>query len=486
MSETPPAHGVPDISRTARHYRAIWRDCFIAGLLGLLTVTPLITAAQVDLEVAAGAAQAPGMREAIERGAAPGSLLAWTIVGLSVCCLLCVGRLKPSRAIAGTLLLIAGACLVVWDSWILVKDAWKPKEWGIGSVYAAFEAGVWTVSAIDAAVALILLAQTRAAPGRPRIFAEMASFERFGRSRRASHRTYRWSRLLWMVVGAGATVVMTFALQVANAVLLRQYVLGIPADLYRNPEANLAFVQKHPGLAVASALADLAQIVLTVVLATVILRFFWRLVVADARRLLEDPDYKPIVFLRSFADDAAMVTSKRLFDRLTRRRRRLEEIAFSALAPLGAAIAIGKPGERLPKLGAVRAYYPDDEWQAAVLGWMRRAQLIVLIGGASHWTMWELRQVIDLGKHDRLVLVLPPDQDTPDQGARWAALAKTVTGTPWEAAFSTPEPADLLVALLKPDGSLLPISGNARLQSDYEAALRLAIVEMLPRMPSPT
>src|SRR5262249_61590036 len=87
---------------------------------------------------------------------------------------------------------------------------------------------------------------------------------------------------------------------------------------------------------------------------------------------------------------AATVTSKRLFDRLVRRRRRLEEIAVSALRPLGAAIAIGQPGERLPKLGAIRAYYPDDKWQAAVLEWMRRAQLIVLVGGASPWALWAL------------------------------------------------------------------------------------------------
>jgi hypothetical protein len=165
-------------------------------------------------------------------------------------------------------------------------------------------------------------------------------------------------------------------------------------------------------------------------------------------------------------------------DRLFWRRRRLEEIAVSALAPLGAAIAIGKPGERLPKLGAIRAYYPDADWQAAVLEWMRRAQLIVLVGGASHWTLWELRQAMDLGNHGKLVLVLPPDPDAGAREARWAALAKTVAGTPWEGEFRAVEPTGLLATVFKPDG-LLPIRGNARLQADYEAALRLAVVELL-------
>jgi hypothetical protein len=56
------------------------------------------------------------------------------------------------------------------------------------------------------------------------------------------------------------------------------------------------------------------------VLATVVLRFFWRLVVADAKRLLEDPNYRPIVFMRSFSDEGTTITSKRLFDRLAAQR----------------------------------------------------------------------------------------------------------------------------------------------------------------------
>jgi hypothetical protein len=468
-----------DVAAATRCYRAIWRGCLLAGSLGLLTVVPLITAAQVDLEVATGGPQGAGVREALESGAAPGSWIAWTIVAISLGCVLCVGRLSPYRVIAGTVLLIAGAGLVVSDDWIRVKDVWKPSAWNVVTLYATFELSVWMACAIDAGVALVRLAKMRAAPGRARILSEMASFERLGRKRQRSHRTYRISRLLWMLVGFVATLVMAIALQFANGLLLRQHVLGIPRDLHRNPEANRIFIDTHPTISIISALADLAQIVLTIVLATVILRFFWRLVVADASRLLDDPSFRPIVFLRSFSDDGATVTSKRLFDRLVRRRRRLEEIAVSALRPLGAAIAIGQPGERLPKLGAIRAYYPDDAWQAAVLEWMRRAQFIVLVGGASHWTLWELRQVMDLGYHGKLVLVLPPDRDAGARASRCAALAEASAGTPWEEEFRALQSAGILATVFASDARLLPIKGNARMQSDYEAALRLAIVEML-------
>src|SRR5262249_54286806 len=85
-------------------------------------------------------------------------------------------------------------------------------------------------------------------------------------------------------------------LQVINGVLVRRYVLGIP-DLHRDLDAQREFVLAYPTLSVVSALTDLVQIVLTIVLGTIILRFFWRLVVADAKRLLDDPGYRPIVFL---------------------------------------------------------------------------------------------------------------------------------------------------------------------------------------------
>jgi hypothetical protein len=467
-----------DVAAAARHYRAIWRGCLLAGSIGLLTVVPLIAAAQVDLEVAAGGSRGAGVREALERGAAPSSWLAWTIIAISLGCVLCVGRFSPRRVIAGTVLLIAGAGLVVSDDWVRIENGWKSSEWDIATVYSIFETGVWLACALNAAVALLLLAAVQAAPGRARILSEMLSFERLGRKRQKSHRTYRISRLLWMVVGLVATMAMAIVLHLINGLLLRQHVLGIPADLHRDLEAQRVFVETHPVISVISALQDLIQIVLTIVLGTIILRFFWRLVVADAKRLLDDPNYRPIVFLRSFSDEGATVTSKRLFDRLVRRRRRLEEIAVSALRPLGAAIAIGQPGERLPKLGAIRAYYPDDQWQAAVLEWMRRAQLIVLVGGASHWTLWELRQAIDLGYHGKILLVLPPDRDPVARNSRAAALAGAVAGTLWEEDFRALQSAGLLVTVLKSDARALPIKGNTRLQSDHEAALRLAVVEM--------
>lgn len=469
-----------DVTEAARLYRRIWRCCFLAGVFGLATITPLISAAQVELEMMGGAATGTGIADAVGRGVVPTTIVQMTIVAIALFILTCVGRFAPWRMMSGVVLLAIGAALVLIDDWIVVKDAWRPSEWSIASLYTVLEAGVWLVCAMAAIDALVRLAASRPEPRGERMLPLMTAFEQTGRSRRRRHRTFRPSRLAWMLVGLAASVLVTIALQVGNAIVFQQWVLRFPSDLYRKREEQIAFVIANPGIAIAAAIGDIVQVVLTIAAVSLILRFFWRLVVADAARLLADPTYRPIVFLRSFVDDAATVTSKRVLDRLVRRRRRLEEIAVAALAPLGTAIAIGQPGERLPRLGAIRAYYGDDEWQAAVLEWMSRAQLIVLIGGPSHWTLWELRRALDRGCAERLLLVLPPDRDEAARLARWQALVETAADTAWEPALRAMPPAGVIALVLAREAEVVPIIGDGRLQADYEAAIRLAALELLP------
>jgi hypothetical protein len=475
----------PDVAPATHRYRTIWRSCLIAGILGALTITPLVNALQVEIEVAAGAPKGAGVREAMQSGAVSSNWEAVAIIAIGVVCIACAGRFDPRRVLAGTLLLPVGAALVLVDGWLVIEDVVTPAGQDVPTYYAALNAAAWMACAVAAVVSLVLLAGTRTISGAPTFLTQMAAFERLGRDRRRAHRTWRPSRLLWLVAGAAVTLAMTVVVQFLNAIVLREQVLGIPRHLYRDPAASRAYIEAKPVPSLISALGDLVQIVLTVVLAVVVMRFFWRLVLADARRLLDDPDYRPIVFLRSFGDDAATVTSKRLFDRLTWRKRRLEEVSVAALAPLGAAIAIGQPGERLPKLGAIRAYYPDDQWQAAVLEWMRRARLIVLVAGVSRWTLWELQQALERGYHDKLVLVLPPDPQAGARTARWQAISAIAASTTWAAAITRTRPEGVLAAIFTPDTNVLMIKGHEGLQSDYEAALRLAVVEMQEPGPPP-
>jgi hypothetical protein len=117
----------------------------------------------------------------------------------------------------------------------------------------------------------------------------------------------------------------------------------------------------------------------------------------DARR--------PIVLLRSFADDDLMVVTGRSKEGLTTGD--FEESIEDQFAPFGPFVAIGKPGEPLPALGAARDYYSDAEWQDAVAKWMDEALALVVIPGLTGGLGWELETIRQYGHFDK-VLVLSP------------------------------------------------------------------------------
>ncbi len=104
----------------------------------------------------------------------------------------------------------------------------------------------------------------------------------------------------------------------------------------------------------------------------------------------------PILLLRSFADD----------QRITREERHLEQI----FKPAGPFVAIGRPGDELPPLGAARFYVHDHEWKEFARKLMHDAALVLLMAGRTEGLAWELqtcRQTVDPRK---VVLVIPNDQ----------------------------------------------------------------------------
>ena len=68
-----------------------------------------------------------------------------------------------------------------------------------------------------------------------------------------------------------------------------------------------------------------------------------------------------------------------------------QELAF-ILQRVGPVVAIGKPGERLPELGAARIYVSHESWQQTVLEMLERSSLVLARVGASPGVLWELDQ----------------------------------------------------------------------------------------------
>jgi hypothetical protein len=136
----------------------------------------------------------------------------------------------------------------------------------------------------------------------------------------------------------------------------------------------------------------------------------------------------PILYLRSFndeEDDSRLARFLRPGD---------HDIAHStpawgpreqdAMAPImseiGPYVAIGKPRERLPELGAARTYVSDDDWQAKILDWMKRARLVIVRAGATEGLRWEVSQLVSHVKPTQVLVILPPRAEHYGAFRTWA------------------------------------------------------------------
>jgi len=131
-------------------------------------------------------------------------------------------------------------------------------------------------------------------------------------------------------------------------------------------------------------------------------------------RLSDDERVAPVLYLRSFADDPEgaeirnhgalylMYGPWAFFMLLTE-----EEQVAKVLSEFGPVLAVGKPGEPLPEIGAARLYLSDGEWQAGVRRLMRVSRLVVVRAGLTEGIWWELKEVVQLVQPDRLLILVP-------------------------------------------------------------------------------
>ncbi|BDM74277.1 hypothetical protein HEK616_77640 (plasmid) [Streptomyces nigrescens] len=177
-----------------------------------------------------------------------------------------------------------------------------------------------------------------------------------------------------------------------------------------------------------------------------------------AQALLAD-GRRPVLYLRSFADDD---TAASVDDGAPVNIHSREEQLAGALSAFGPVIAVGKPGEPLPRLGAARFYLPQDDWQPVVLRLMELSQLIVLGLGLGEGLWWEVEQARATQPARKLVLLAPAG--LPDVAARLdehlptpARLDEVIAGDSWISA----------VIAFDPDGTprvhpVGPVSDTAR------------------------
>jgi hypothetical protein len=107
----------------------------------------------------------------------------------------------------------------------------------------------------------------------------------------------------------------------------------------------------------------------------------------------------PILYLRSFMSDR--VLGERFFNLMMLVfwwNETAERDLARAVREYGPLVAIGRPDEKLPPLGAVRLYADNETWQGVVTRLAHAAQLVILRIGATEGFKWEwsfVRESID-------------------------------------------------------------------------------------------
>jgi hypothetical protein len=311
--------------------------------------------------------------------------------------------------------------------------------------------------------------------GRP-----LAGFRRLTRARRQTYRKFKFARL-WLVPLAMLGALVTVSVMTKISVPLLQWLLPVPLEVRLDMRLWEAFFARH--IVLTSVRMALEVLVILAMLAALIwwVRFAWLGIRRRATEVLADPGYRPIVFLRSFRDDDAKVWMKSPIWSLLGRRIRLEEVIAGQLTRLGPCVAIGKPGEWVPRHGAMRAYFANADWQTAIRTWTDRAILSVVMAGTSPSVLWELEHLVWSDRMSSLLLILPPDESTSARAARWSAVAKVFAGTRWQQGVASASVADGLCVTFGDDGSVVTFNGWSRHQIDYDVAVQAAAVRLLGR-----
>jgi hypothetical protein len=187
--------------------------------------------------------------------------------------------------------------------------------------------------------------------------------------------------------------------------------------------------------------------------------------------------------LRSFRDDE--IKAKQRFPTPIgdiSLERGFEQGIAGSLGAFGPLIGVGKPDEELPQIGASRAYLTDEEWQPGVLRWLDQSLLIVMIAGATEWITWELHRIVEMGRSERLFILMPPGTNR----ARWQNVVDSLSHTKWNAALRTVDINGLLLLQLRHDGKVIAIKRQTAITfiQDYQLAMAIALCEEFCQKPA--
>lgn len=193
----------------------------------------------------------------------------------------------------------------------------------------------------------------------------------------------------------------------------------------------------------------------------------------DGDELRRRDQREPVLLLRSFSDDALKLTKAKWERRKTEQAHTFEELVALQMRVRGPVIAIGSPGEVLPKIGAARTYFTDDTWQEHAEQMVYDAAYIVMFVGATKGLGWEIRRIATKGLLHKLILVFPPVSEH-EADRRWAAIAEQLGERRLQEQLKFVVSTDLMMVAFEPEGHPFLLTCAERDTQAYRVTLEAA------------
>ncbi|MCW8889097.1 MAG: hypothetical protein OQL20_00380 [Sedimenticola sp.] len=189
-----------------------------------------------------------------------------------------------------------------------------------------------------------------------------------------------------------------------------------------------------------------------------------QLTAPEAGKVLAEDPRPPVLLLRAFRMDEADSDAAIPGDiPLT-----FEEFIVRPLKLYGPVVAIGRPDETLPPLGAHREYVSND-WQGRVKELLNLAQIIVVILDDTPGLKWELEQLFEKGLRKKVLMIVPAENQDGLRTLGWAAIDHSLE---WRKSPSM-KSVNILALVFDSDGEPQYITGPSRNAEYFLDAVRL-------------
>jgi len=196
---------------------------------------------------------------------------------------------------------------------------------------------------------------------------------------------------------------------------------------------------------------------------------FRRYLAVGASIVLEKDKRRFIVFLRSFTDDRRKAAPK-FWSLLGRSPLSFEESLVRRASKSGPVLAIGRPNEKLPEVGAAREYVSDDLWQSRVAQWIDQCELTLLLVNSTSGLLWELSRFDTPALRRKLCLVISPGANKPN--SEWKRFVVSAENSEVGSKVSPIAGNDILLVTFDADDRTVVLRSHSTLGEHYDEALR--------------